>query len=380
MNQVQGFETQQPALLAGFQIGRHLAGDHGLEAAFQHRQLRLDAVAGLELQELQQRVVNCHLDMQPGIAPQRLRDDAAVFILLRLAAEAAQGMERGLLAPQPGIGIARQLAPIGAQLPGRVAAGRAGIFHQLLHDAVLHQPGENKDRAGAAEEDRSGHGEIAHHDQRNRHRQRQAALAQVGHRQQRPPAPRQPHRDGADQKSTDQTQMRRMTRHRQAGDAHYAAPSQWRQALASEQQQPAAQDHQRCEYVGLHLAGIPADAGHQGQNGADDAEAGQSQPRHFGTCRLQDQVAGESRLQDDDRPHAVGAAGQEQQLGVNRRPFHQEDMAQSFQHIGAGIVEDQRKAVPDGHAQEHRSQNRHAGGAGPKARHRQSRQFPHPGR
>src|SRR5262249_4081506 len=51
-----------------------------------------------------------------------------------------------------------------------------------------------------------------------------------------------------------------------------------------------------------------------------------------------------------------------QEQRIDRRPFDDENMSQSLQDVGAGVIENERKAVPDGHAQKQRNQ-KHAGGS-----------------
>ena len=114
-----------------------------LEARFQDGELRFDAIAGLEVQELQHRVSDRRLQVHQRIAFHAFRNDAAVFFLLRLAGKTAQRMKLAR-APQPGIGVPRQPVLVGHRAT-HVARRRTGILEQPLDNAVLHQAGENKD-------------------------------------------------------------------------------------------------------------------------------------------------------------------------------------------------------------------------------------------
>ena len=357
MDQVQYLEADQPVLLARVQIGGQLSGDHAAEIRLQDGKLRLDAVAGLELQELEQRVRDRCAQVHQRIAPQAFRDYATVFFLLRFAGKSAQGMKTAARAPQPGIGVPWESVLIGTQLPVLVALRRTGVMQQPLHDAVLHQPCKDKDRSGLADEQVAGEHEVAHHDQGDAGAQPDQPAFQVGPGQS--PARRQLEQRGAQQKSADQTQMRGMAGHRQPGQAGDPAQPRLAQPAGAKHQQPCPQDHHGGEDVRLHLPHIPGDAGQEAERGADSCQAAKGQPRYFGTGHFQDDVAGHQRLQDHDGPQAEVAAGQEQQFGIDRGALDQEDMAQPLQQVGAGVVENQGKAVPQGGRKEHDTEQRH---------------------
>ena len=190
MNEIQHLEANQSALLTRLQIGGNLGWNGTLEVGFEYGELRFDAVAGLELQKLQHRVIGRRAQIHHRIAPQALHHDAAVFFLLRLAGEPAQSVKAAAGTPQPGIGRLGQPVLIGAEPPIVRSRRRTSFVHHPLDDAVLHQPREQKDRTGLADEEFARQHKIAGEDQSERHHQPDHSPLEIRPWKIRPPAAR----------------------------------------------------------------------------------------------------------------------------------------------------------------------------------------------
>jgi hypothetical protein len=137
-----------------------------------------------------------------------------------------------------------------------------------------------------------------------------------------------------------------MRRGREGGDRNQHGHAYPAERRGMEREQIDAKRGERGEAIRLDLSDIPGQSREDDEPHADGEEAGERQARGDHARDLRHHESRCRRLDDRDGPQAPGRARVAQEQRIERRAFLDEHPAQALQQIGAGVVENDREAVP----------------------------------
>lgn len=213
-----------------------------------------------------------------------------------------------------------------------------------MHDAVLHEAAEHEGGAAWRPDDAAGDGEVGGEQQDDA---RAGRDRDAGERKPRDEMRAQQVRGHAETQHQGDDGKRGVVAGRAERDQRDQQPAfRTRELLGAEGQKIKCEHREPGKGVRHQLAGKPGQAGRGGEQRKERGQENGAIAEPVHAQAQGDDPGGNERLNEHDRPEIGPAPGAEEEA-IDGGPAGRERVEEGAAEIGAGVIEQQRKAVPD---------------------------------
>ncbi len=330
-------ETKLSLLLARRQHRRHHRWRESLDDGVGVPDLVVVAFAGAHREQLPDRGDGRSLELPQGIGGKALEHDRAHLLVQAL--EAAELVEHAL-APEELVSVVRQVRAMVAKAQARIGAM---VGEKARDDAVLQHPPERQPDPARRPGDLSGDDEVRGEQQEGGQHHRGDTAGKSGERHDA--AAKQRGDGGAEDERELDGERGAVGRAGEGGEHDERQSLPGRERLGAQDHEIEREHAETGEDVGEQDTRDPREGRHDRQRG-DRAEQDQRPaPQAMGAQDQRDHPDGERRLHDHRGPE-IGTRQRVQEQSIDGRAAHLERALVPARDVSAGVIFQQREAVP----------------------------------